>query len=256
MLTTLRGYLAAQEAALRGGDRALRAGDADAVHPSRVAVRRLRSTLRTFKPLWPAPVRKPLDADLKGYAAALGEVRDLQVLRTVLADNVAAVDPDDPALARWLDDELAGQLASRWQRLELDLHAQSHHALLESVAGFLLVEPRTSTDLAKRVRKSERVVERKLAKAGDDVELLHAARKSAKRARYAVEAVGGSSDRAGRYEALQDLLGHHHDCTVAVDWLVASTPPAELVSPVAGLVRRLTEVAEETRLQAISSSSR
>ena len=240
-------YLADQVTALYTGERALRAGDTSAVHRSRVAARRYRSALRTFGRLWPSEARMPVDEALQAYAGRLGEVRDLQVLRDVLLDHT------DGPLADWLAGEVDHELVASWQRLERDLLGLDHLDALASAGDLLLAPVGNGMRIGRAVTKAERKADKRLASAGDDVDRLHRARKAAKRARYAVEAVGGPASEAGHYEQLQGLLGFHHDCAVATSWLADRKPPAELHPAMAGLVSRLATAAEESRLRALGA---
>ena len=236
-------YLAAQDAALRAGDRALRAGDPVAVHDSRVAARRARSTLRTFRGLFEPAPREALDASLRAYAARLGLVRDLQVLGGVLAEHASGT------LAAWVAAQLQRELAAGWQQLERELVDVDHRHLADQMASVLLSPPR-KTDLAKRVRRAGRTAERQLAAAGNDAERLHAARKAAKRARYACEATG-HPQQASRFKELQDVLGRHHDLAVAADWVEGAEVPDELRAEVEALVERLRADAARARARAV-----
>jgi CHAD domain-containing protein len=56
-----------------------RAGDPDSVHDLRVALRRLRSLIRTYRPAFPKGALRGLRRHLAGTARALGPVRDLDV---------------------------------------------------------------------------------------------------------------------------------------------------------------------------------
>src|SRR4051812_29192935 len=64
-------YLSKQRDAVRAAEAGVRYGDTEAVHDMRVATRRLRSTLRSFR----ADLRpwQPLRDELKWLATALGE---------------------------------------------------------------------------------------------------------------------------------------------------------------------------------------
>lgn len=232
-----------QDAALRAGDRALRSGDPVAVHDSRVAARRARSTLRTFRGLFEPAPREALDAALRAYAARLGLVRDLQVLGGVLAEHTSG------NLADWVAAQVQRELAAAWQQLERELAAVDHRNLADQMAAVILSQPRR-TKVGKRVRRAGRTAKRRLAEAGDDADRLHTARKAAKRARYAAEATGHAS-RATRFKALQDVLGRHHDLVVAADWVAAAAVPDQLRDDVATLVERLRADAARTRARAV-----
>ena len=81
-------YLTEQVAAIFDGDLGLRL-DKPVVHPTRVAVRRLRSTLRIFKPVFDADRAARLDVELVWFAGLLGEVRDRDILRDRLLAALA-----------------------------------------------------------------------------------------------------------------------------------------------------------------------
>lgn len=232
-------YLAAQEAALRAGERALRAGDPAAVHPTRVGARRARSTLRTFGPLFAPAPRDAAVRSLREYAASLGTVRDLQVLRAVLEE--AAPDP----LAAWAVDEVTVALAARWARLERELTGPRPRRAPDLTAA-LTVDPGRAVDLHRYVKKAGKKAKRRLRRAGDDVDRLHEARKAAKRARYAAEATGAAA-RAARFEEVQDGLGRHRDLLTAAAWLDTASPPASLRPDAVGLAAALRADAARVR---------
>ena len=56
----------------------------DAVHKARVATRRLRSALRTFRPLLDRTVTDPLRREVRWLTGALGAPRDAEVLLQAL----------------------------------------------------------------------------------------------------------------------------------------------------------------------------
>lgn len=60
----------------------------------RVATRRLRSTLRTFRGLWDRPRSEALRDELKWLGVQLGRVRDGQVMATALAGAVHREPPE------------------------------------------------------------------------------------------------------------------------------------------------------------------
>ena len=72
-------YVAAQCDVLASNDIGLRTG-ARVVHQTRVAARRLRSTLRVFGDVIDAAAADELNNELAWYAELLGQVRDREVL--------------------------------------------------------------------------------------------------------------------------------------------------------------------------------
>src|SRR6185312_10495361 len=74
------GYLTEQIDAVVVGDIGLRKGF-DPIHDTRVAIRRIRSTLRVFAKAFDRAAAGQLESELKWFAALLGDVRDCQVQR-------------------------------------------------------------------------------------------------------------------------------------------------------------------------------
>lgn len=241
-------YIAEQHRVILSGDIALRRGDGGVIHKTRVATRRLRSTLRVFADLYDADRAVWLDRELAWYAALLGEVRDRQVLQKRLDVMLDEVDESlllGPVRAR-VDSELRQEQDEHWQLLQHDLKQDRYLTLLSEVEAWVHAPPVTSAasrpakTIARHVRRANRQVARKLGKANStgDIHLLHSARKAAKRARYAAEAaepVTGAQaahKQADRYQRLQDLLGEHQDSLVSADLIrrlgaKAGTTPGE-----------------------------
>jgi CHAD domain-containing protein len=228
-------YIAEQRRVLLAGDIALRRGDDTAIHKTRVAARRLRSTLRVFKPFFEPGPSAALDRELRWYAGLLGAVRDRQVLRERLDAMVADVDDSlllGPVRAR-IDSELRQEQAENWHRLTDAMTGTRYLALLADLDRWVDDPPRTPAAgrpgraVAKRVRRAKQTVRRRLrrASATGDVALLHRARKAAKRARYAAEAAEpvlgahAAAHLAKQHRNLQDLLGEHQDSLVSAPLL-------------------------------------
>jgi CHAD domain-containing protein len=224
-------YLRKNHRRLLAGDVALRSGQADVVHKTRVAVRRTRSTLRTFGGLFEPGRTARLDDELRWYAGLLGDVRDRQVLRKRYRDELDKL-PDElilgPVRAR-IDSELGGEQAENWEALVAALDSDRYMALLDELGVFVTDPPlgdkadRPVQWLTKRRHRAERRVVQRLehAAATGNAEDLHRARKAAKRARYAAELLRpnteGRSARKSvkRHRRLQDLLGEHQDAHVS-----------------------------------------
>jgi inorganic triphosphatase YgiF len=77
----LMDYLNAQIDQIVAGDIGLRRGQ-DPIHDTRVAIRRLRSTLRVFGKLLDQSAVGDMDGELRWFAGLLGEVRDCEVQQT------------------------------------------------------------------------------------------------------------------------------------------------------------------------------
>ena len=78
-------YLNTQIDQILAGDRALRCQD-DPIHDTRVAIRRLRSTLRVFGRVLDQSAIGDTDRELSWFAGLLGDVRDCQVQQRRFSD--------------------------------------------------------------------------------------------------------------------------------------------------------------------------
>lgn len=230
-------------------------GDAEAVHQARVATRRLRSDLRTFRPvLVPATVEE-LRAELRWLGDALGSVRDIDVLLLCLRRSADRLPESDQsvvaALLQKLDDERRGALtlladavaSDRYLRLAGDLVAASRRPPLQSGSDGPAAEIAPAL-VARRWRQLRRLVKRLDPDPSD--EELHAVRISVKRTRYAAEAVmpvvGTPARRLARHLAsVQDILGEQHDAVVAERWLRKAARAAS--SEAALVAGQLVEIA-------------
>ncbi|OWY81558.1 CYTH and CHAD domain-containing protein [Rhodococcus sp. BUPNP1] len=225
----LTDYLEAQVQAIVAGDVWLRRG-LDPVHPTRVAIRRFRSTLRVFKNLFEPTATATLEAELSWYAGVLGEVRDRQVQRVRFAHAVAALPSElvmGPVAARIEEDLLAEQL-HHLAEVRTTLNGERYRTLLATLARWRTAPPLTdaATDpgvIRAALRRAERKALKRVSVAaeGSDEEALHRARKAAKRARYAAElarpVLGKKKARkkVARYKTMQEVLGEHQDSVVA-----------------------------------------
>jgi CHAD domain-containing protein len=218
-------YVRSQITAIRGCDPGARRADPDAIHDMRVAVRRLRSTLRTFRALLDRDRSEPLRDELQWLGGALGGVRDGKVMCDRLLAAVAAEPPElvvGPVADR-IRSELASTTGEAHRRLTAELDGVRYQALLAAVDEFANDLPARPSPrrLHRLARKALRRADNKLrnAMATDPAERdvpLHEARKAYKRARYAVETLvplAGKPARrlANRLSALQDVLGAHQD---------------------------------------------
>ncbi len=225
----LAGYAADQAAMIRSSEPGARQAESDAVHDMRVAARRLRATLRTFRPVLGGRREEPLRAELRWLGGLLGALRDAQVMADRLLTTARAEPPElmlGPVGARIRSHLAAAEGPARRDLVEA-LDSARFRQLLEQlddlVASRLAVAVPSPT-LRRLARRSVLRADRRLAAAGRHADpavrevRLHEARKAYKDARYAVEAVGGQRRAARRLARrltdLQDLLGSHQDSVV------------------------------------------
>jgi CHAD domain-containing protein len=218
-------------------------GGDTAVHQMRVGIRRLRTDLKTFRPVLDTEWAKGLREELSWMADALGAARDAEVLRARLR-RTAASDPlsalDDAALAR-MDADLAARHEDALHDLDKALRSDRYRILLDhlvaAAAAPKLIPKQAGRPAAELLPKLVAKPWRELAYGSDGVsgagdldplapdEEWHAVRIRAKRARYATEAVaevlGGTSAALAKAVAdVQGLLGDHQDAAVAAQtWL-------------------------------------
>lgn len=218
------------------------ADDAEAVHQTRVATRRLRSDLKTFAavldPVWLSHAR----ADLKWIAGSLGAVRDIDVLAGHLESEMGHAPSPDERLFGKIQLELSHRREAAHADLVEDMSGERYLTLLDRLHASSqsppFLGPPTSKsdsglrpdDLARKVlptlvrrpwRKLRKAVRHVGARPTDQE--LHQIRIRAKRLRYAAEAaapvVGKPAKRmATAVESLQTVLGDHHDAVTAEDW--------------------------------------
>ncbi len=244
------------------GDLALRRGS-DPIHDTRVAIRRLRSTLRVFSKLLDGSVGH-IEAELKWFAGLLGEVRDRQVQRRRFREALAELPPElvlGPVANRINTDLQSDQLKARTVVSDA-MNSQRYLDLLASLQHWRtappLTEPPRLKAVNKRARRAGRKADRRLAEAieaGDDA-LLHRARKAAKRARYAAElrqpVDKHAKKTAKHYKQFQRVLGDHQDGVVASATLqhlavTAGTTPGENGFTYGLLYAREQQAAEAAR---------
>ncbi len=197
------------------------------VHQSRVALRRLRSLLRIFRPVVDGPEWRAWDGGLKHAAAALGEARDWDVFLSGLGEAAFEALDRDARLKRMLG--AAGrEREAAYARVAALLDGPDFRAALWSGVALLALRPSAPPDapLAPFAAEVLRRRWRRLRRAGAvmeelDAGALHEMRLDAKRLRYAAEPFaplwpGRAARRFNkRLAALQEALGLANDAVVA-----------------------------------------
>ncbi|TKV59202.1 CYTH and CHAD domain-containing protein [Nakamurella flava] len=230
----LHAHLIEQIDALLARDPEARRDEPDGVHKMRVATRRLRSALATYRPLLDREVTDPIRDELKWIAGELGGPRDAEVLRERLIGALSQ-EPDDlvfgPIAAR-ITETLQSDHRSAHDELLVALDSDRYWALLDALDELAQQPPFTELAgqpadevITARVRKAFRRV-RALVDAGEPEgaehrdEWFHEIRKAAKRLRYAAESAAPAFGEkatalATAAEDLQEVLGEHQDSVVA-----------------------------------------
>lgn len=223
-------YLAEQVGVLQNREADVRVDSPDAVHRTRVATRRLRSSLRTYGELLAEnPTR--LRGELRWYAEHLGAPRDAEVLRERLATTIAQL--DSPARA-----VLTERSEARLNQVHADAHAnlvaamatpryeQLQLALAELLSRprWVLVAEQPASVVLPGLFDQAVARARKLARHAQarpsDLTRWHEVRKAAKAVRYAAEllvpALGAQAEAwRNSWEAVTEAFGQMQDAVVA-----------------------------------------
>ena len=190
---------------MRIGEPALRTLDPAAVHDVRAAVRRIRTVVRVFDRLPSEGIGVPL----RRWSDVLGAAREPAALRETLASVCPAT------LMADLLPEIEAEQDAAVRLMLTELDTPEHRALLEQLTALAVRDLDLPLRTRSAVRKAARKAQRRLDDAGpDDLDQLHRARKAAKRARYAAEAIGDAK-AAHRWKSVQNALGEHRDCVIA-----------------------------------------
>jgi len=202
-----------------------RSSGPEPVHQMRVAIRRLRAALSTFRPVSACPALHALADPLKDCAAQLGEARDWDVFLEGAGARLAAAFPNDERCAAMLRSAHRRRRAV-YGALRRYLSGPEFLALTAGLAHAAAARPWMAGDpqpdlgsfAAERLSSRLRRV-RRIGRSLDEVPIaeLHELRKDCKRLRYAAEffqpLFGGKPQKrfvAGLSE-LQEELGHLND---------------------------------------------
>lgn len=258
--------------ALVAHDPGTRSGaDIEDLHQMRVSVRRTRAALKAARPLLDAAWSDGLRAELGWLGAALGPVRDLDVMLLRLRGEIAALPDVEQAAGEVLVGALQEQHAAARAEMLAALDAPRYTALLERLADAVRLPLPTPSatqaqpELADLVRAEARRLRKAVERAGGDPpdEVLHALRIHGKRVRYTGELVEPGLRRTpvgkpvrlllGATEELQEVLGDHQDACVAEQAVrelldgLGELPDAYVVFVAGRLVERERQRAERKR---------
>lgn len=231
-------YVAEQCTVIIESEPELRAGE-NVIHKARVAVRRLRSTIRVFADLFDAEQAARLEEELVWWAGLLGRVRDMDILTQRQQAMLAELPPElilGPVELS-ITEELTAQRKQAMDELLEALNSERYRKFIGMVHHWRSDPPFTpaaeasadSIDVA--IKKAKKKAGKRLTKAvaarrADEPsdELFHRARKASKRHRYAVEVAlpmwGTKAKKIiSERKDLQDLLGNFQDSIVSAAFL-------------------------------------
>lgn len=216
---------------------------ADAVHDLRAAGRRLRATIRIYRPLLHQKQAVRLLDELSHYNDVLGRARDAEVATQHVAEVLDAVpEGSELAGARDLIDRLRQEQERTARTAEEMVHSPAATALVDALATFCTDPWRKSVGRGGRGPGRSRILKRvawaesramavweQLDGAGLVSPTLaptrHRLRRRIKAARYAHESltdtVKGAAQRAEAFARASDVLGQMQDAVVLEGVLAA-----------------------------------
>jgi len=267
-LDVLRGYLGAQSAAFLAQLPRLREGKPEASHKIRVACRRARSMLRTYRPLLDGSWADDLATQIADFTELVAPERDIEVVRERLLNAIDVMTDDSSGAVRartLLERMLQRQYAIAHETTLAALAGPKFHALADRLAlapetlpGLPEAQAPATEALYPLVVHTFEVVERRVAALpdprkqsaksalADDVtdELWHRLRIAAKRCRYAAEVcvpVAGQPavKLADAMTVLTEELGTQQDATVASAVLLRAARTPRIAAPTGFVPGRL-----------------
>ncbi len=215
------------------------AGEApEAVHATRVAVRRLRSALSVFRRAIGGPETEAAKAQLHELAGVLGGARDWDVFLAGIGQDVAAALPEDPRIAR-MAAAAGAQREAAYGRLRHHLASAPFRRLAVALVQLAALRPwEADADEARAAKLSADAAEYAAASLGrqhghmlnrgPDISALpagelHDLRKRGKRLRYAAEFFAPLHGRRSTrrfvraVSRLQEELGRLNDGAAAAE---------------------------------------
>ena len=218
------GYL---EDATSAFERTGNAEDATALHDFRVALRRLRTTLRAYQPLLEDSVRGKPNKRLGEIAEGTNRVREAEVALEWLRPLATGMTPGERVALQWLIERIDARRAKDVERCLADTRKSFTAAARKLHKGLVTYRQTVQTEAsindesftgALRTAGVEQA--RELDQLLGEIqhtedEAAHRARIAAKRLRYVIEpvreAVSGIDELITRLKVIQDLLGELHD---------------------------------------------
>ncbi|WP_106848767.1 CYTH and CHAD domain-containing protein [Blastococcus sp. Marseille-P5729] len=234
-----REYLWQEIGRLKDHDAGARLHEPDAVHQMRVAARRLRSVLSSYRDIVGRERSAELRGELKALADSLGGARDSEVM---LARLNALLDAQPPETVLGpVRERINDELTARYDEAHADamkfMSSGRYYALLDALDALVLDwEPAGGTEPAKALRgvfdrdwKRVRGAVHEANEIEDQAEhehALHEVRKSAKRLRYGMDSahavIGKDAKKLAKASAaITEILGDHNDSVITAGVIAA-----------------------------------
>src|SRR5205809_1328586 len=201
--------------------------DAEALHDFRVASRRLRTLLRSFRRELGRAVAKKLQRRLRDVTRATSAGRDAEVqlawVRSHRPELGRRAGPGLPWLLTRLEDrqdraytDIRREIPPEFRQIERRVRRGLNATLLDASQAERSFAAATSRLIREHVAALDQELES--ARSTRDPDAVHAARISVKRLRYLLEPIAAERPRAGALveplKRLQNVLGELHDLQV------------------------------------------
>ena len=219
-----QGYL---DTATRALERTRDPQDALALHDFRVALRRLRTTLRAYQPLLEDGVGKKPRKILGDIADATNRVREAEAALEWLRPLATGMTPGERVGLNWLIERIEQRRVKELERCLAEVHRSFSAATRKLRKGLLTYRQTVGTEpsatdvpfagvVHAAALEQARQLDQLLGEVHkSDDEVAHRARIAGKRLRYVLEPVvaawPGGEELIERLKAVQDLLGELHD---------------------------------------------
>ncbi len=250
-------------------DAGVRREEHDALHGMRSAVRRTRSALAIYRPLFDKRAVTRLQDELRWIGRILGRPRDAEVMRARILANLGEL-PEEQAsgpVRGQIEHELGASYDAGYRRALAALDSSRYFRLLGALEAFRDHPPAKPKARRNARKASARLVDRAIARleksgrkaskaaAGPKQDkALHKVRKDAKRLRHGAETITPLHGKPARKlrkssHRLQEILGDHQDAVIARELLAgfAASPDLSEVSRTSyeQLVRREEKTAKQ-----------
>jgi triphosphatase len=196
---------------------------AEAVHDMRVAARRLRAAITTFKKILPGKAKK-IKAELKKLGQALGKKRDLDIISECIQSLTKAKVISFPKLDRLIDKTQEQLFLALRSKFFANLMSSLEHLkALPTKQNILKIMKKQILKPLNRVLKIAPLID---SKAED--ETLHRLRIAIKKLRYVCEFfdpvfskyICSLDSFIEKTKKMQDVLGEHQDAIMGISMLM------------------------------------
>jgi len=262
-------YLDARLTEILDYDAGVRREEPEALHHMRSAVRRTRSALAIYRPLFKKDAAARLEDELRWIAGILGRPRDAEVMRSRILAKLGELPEEQSSgpVRGQIEHELGARYDGGYRRALAALDSSRYFQLLDALEAFGDHPPAKTKAQRKagkasaklinkaiaRLEKSERKARKATAGPRQD-KALHKIRKDAKRLRHGAETVAPLHGKAARKlqrsgHRLQKVLGQHQDAVIARELLAGFADAPDLSAASKEIYQQLARQEQDTAKQ-------